>query len=152
LIATLIGYAEERRTGVRVTEGSPIVVNFELRSEMYRLEKLVVTGVIDPVEGRNLPFVVGKLSGEEITLVPPTHSPLSILQGRIAGIQITHPSGEPGTGVSIQLRSPTGMFGQTSPLFVVDDVILGTDEMLDIESMDIESIEVIKGAAAASLY
>lgn len=152
LIANLVGYAEEQRTGVRVAGASAVTVNFDLRSEIFRLEELVVTGVIDPVEGRNLPFVVGKISGEEITMVPPTHSPLSILQGRIAGIQVTHPSGEPGTGVSIQLRSPTGMFGQSSPLFVVDDVILGTDEMLDIESMDIESIEVIKGAAAASLY
>jgi TonB-linked SusC/RagA family outer membrane protein len=52
----------------------------------------------------------------------------------------------------MMLRTPTSILGTGAPLIVIDGVILGDDSTVDIESMDIESMEVIKGAAAASLY
>ncbi|HST62559.1 MAG TPA: TonB-dependent receptor plug domain-containing protein, partial [Longimicrobium sp.] len=65
------------------------------------------------------------------------------------------PAGQAGSGTSIILRSPTSINKSNSPLIVVDGVILSQSfdgSTADLESMDIESVEVLKGAAGASLY
>lgn len=149
-----IGYVDERRAGVRVAGDSVTTVDFELRSDAIRLSELVVTGLSNPVEGRQLPFVVNKLGGEELEAVPSPHSAIAALQGRVPGLMITNSDGRPGSEIRIELRTPTTIFGSESPLFVVDGVILGTgvEAAQDIESLDIESIEVVKGAAGAALY
>ena len=73
----------------------------------------------------------------------------------MAGAQIVRASGAPGSGVFIQLRTPVSQFRANTPLFVVDGVFLNSTQAVttqDIEALDIETIEVIKGAAAAALY
>jgi TonB-linked SusC/RagA family outer membrane protein len=149
--ARMLGYAEARRPGIRISTDETAVVNFELQTEALRLQELVAVGVVDPIEGARVPFVVAKLSGENITAVPTTQSALAGIQGKVAGVSIIRPSGQPGTGVYIEMRTPTTILGASSPLYVVDGVILGSGTQ-DIESLDIESIEIIKGAAGASLY
>src|SRR4029078_2128533 len=65
------------------------------------------------------------------------------------------PSGQPGSGTSVMLRTPTSINKSNAPLMVVSGVIQSAacgGATADLESMDIESIEVVKGAAAASLY
>ena len=64
------------------------------------------------------------------------------------------PPAQPGDGISIQLRTPTSINKSNSPLIVVDGVILSnvTASSADLNSLDIESVEVVKGAAGASLY
>lgn len=149
VVARSLGYStgEER---VTIAPGT-ITANFVLQQTALSLDEVVVTGVIDPVAGKKLPFTVGKVSAENVSTVPATGAALSSLQGKVAGVNITRPSGKPGTEVSVQLRTPTSVFTGNEPLFVVDGVILGAGT-IDIEALDIESIEVIKGAAAASLY
>ena len=61
------------------------------------------------------------------------------------------PPAQPGDGVSIQLRTPTSINKSNSPLIVVDGVIL-SESSADLNSLDVESVEVVKGAAGASLY
>ena len=151
---TFLGRAEASRTNVLVQEGATTEVNIQMREQALRLEGVVATGVVDPIEGVKIPFSVGRLGREEMP-VPTTHSALAALQGKIAGVSVSRSSGQPGTGVSILLRSPTSIVRNNSPLYVVDGVILGTSfsgTTLDLESVDIESIEVVKGAAAAALY
>jgi TonB-linked SusC/RagA family outer membrane protein len=152
--ATFIGRAAASRTNVRVTAGGTVEVDFQLREQALRLEGVVVTGVVDPIEGVKIPFSVGRLSSSDMP-VPTTHSALAALQGKVAGVTVSRTSGQPGTGVSILLRTPTSIVRNNSPLYVVDGVILGTSfggTTLDLESVDIENIEVVKGAAAAALY
>ena len=63
--------------------------------------------------------------------------------------------GQPGSGSSVMLRSPTAITKSNSPLYVVDGVVLGSTfsgTTVDLDALDIESVEVVKGAAAASLY
>lgn len=151
VVATMLGYGEERRMGVRVSAGAMTSENLELKTEVLRLQELVATGVVDPIEGARLPFVVSKLAGENITAVPSTGSALAAIQGKVAGVNITRSSGQPGSGVFLEMRTPTTILGAASPLYVVDGVILGAGTV-DIETLDIESIEIIKGAAGASLY
>ena len=78
------------------------------------------------------------------------------LQGLVSGVQMNRQSGQPGEEPTIMLRTPTSLRASGAPLIVVDGVILGgilaDANTSSIDGMDIESIEVIRGAAAASLY
>jgi TonB-linked SusC/RagA family outer membrane protein len=150
VVGQMIGRAAERREGVRVQADASVMVNLQLRAQALSIEEVVVTGTVDPVAGVKLPFTVGRISTEQMP-VPQVTSPVAALQGRVAGVNVVRGSGQPGEGVSITLRTRTGSVINTSPLIVVDGVILGANSV-DIESLDIESIEVVKGAAAASLY
>ncbi len=150
LTATLIGYGEVRRDGIRVAAGTAATVNFQMTSQALTLDELVVTGVTDPTSLSRVPFTVGKINEDKL-VVPASGSPISSLQGKMAGVHVVRGNGQPGEGVTVQLRSPTSIQRSTSPLIVVDGVILGNSSV-DIESLDVESIEVLKGAAAAGLY
>jgi TonB-linked SusC/RagA family outer membrane protein len=151
---TFLGFTEGRATDVRVAAGATATVTIQLEEAVLSLQEIVVTGVTDPTAGVKLPYSVSRVGAEQLQ-VPNTGSALGALQGKVAGAQIVRPSGQPGTGVNILLRSPTGFEMNNSPLIVVDGVVISRDlnnTTVDIESLDIESIEVIKGAAAASLY
>ncbi len=152
--AQRLGFATRSQTNIRVAAGEQTVVNFTLSTQVLALEELVVTGSVDPIEGVKVPFTVGRISTENMA-VPTTNSALASLSGKVAGVQVIRGSGAPGSGVSILLRTPTSATRSTSPMYVVDGVILSSYISVtssDLESMDIESVEVVKGAAAASLY
>ena len=148
-----------RRLGYRpvsvtltVGAGAAATANFQLNAVGLTLDAVVTTGVVDPTEGKRVPFTVGRVDAENAP-VPATNA-LETIQGKIAGVTVV-PSGQPGSGTNILLRSPTSISKSISPLIVVDGVILSNSfgaSSADLESMDIESVEVVKGAAAASLY
>lgn len=152
---TYIGYSDLRRQSVSVTAGTTTTLELEMEESVLTLDQLVVTGVTEATSGVRAPFTIGRVSAENIKTVPTTASAIASIQGKVAGASIVRGSGLPGTGVSVLLRTPTSIQGSSSPMFVVDGVILnsGIDgTTVDLESLDIESIEVVKGAAAASLY
>src|SRR5690625_4255805 len=146
-----IGYASSTERNVEVASGASVVLNFELRMRALRLDDIVVTGVVDPIEGVKVPFSVGSLSRSEMP-VPNTHSALAALQGKVAGVNVIRNSGRPGTGVTIQLRTPTSITHSNTPLYVVDGVILGEvgSNTIDVESLDGEGVEVTTRARAAT--
>ncbi|MEK9501064.1 SusC/RagA family TonB-linked outer membrane protein [Gaopeijia maritima] len=151
--AQIIGFATQNQTNVRVAAGETTTVDFSMPTQVLAIEELVVTGTVDPTEGVKLPFTVGRISSENMA-IPTTNSALASLSGKVAGVNVVAGSGQPGTGVSILLRTPTSATRSNSPMYIVDGVVLsgiGTTSS-DLESMDIESVEVVKGAAAASLY
>jgi TonB-dependent SusC/RagA subfamily outer membrane receptor len=150
IVAQSIGYQQVRRPGVQVTPGATATVNLELPTNVLALQEIVVTGLVDPVEGARSPITVAQVTREQMP-VPVAGSAASAIQGKVAGASMTRTTGLPGSEVQINLRTPTSARGSNQPLMVVDGVILGSSTV-DIESMDIESVEVIKGAAAASLY
>ncbi len=133
-------------------DGGTVQVDFLLSVTALALDELVVTGVMDPTSARRIPFTVSRV-GEAQLRVPPAN-PLSSIQGKVAGASIVS-SAQPGSGVNIVLRSPTSISKSNAPLIVVDGVILASTfgrSSADLDALDIESIEVVKGAAAASLY
>jgi TonB-linked SusC/RagA family outer membrane protein len=147
-----LGYAPVRRTGVIVTAGQTATVDFRIGVAPLRLQETVVTGVVDPTSGTKVPFTVGRVTREDAP-VPPLNA-IAGVQGKVAGVTMVPPN-QPGAGVSIFLRSPSSINKTNTPLFVVDGVILsdiGSLTTADLNSLDIESIEVVKGAAGASLY
>jgi TonB-linked SusC/RagA family outer membrane protein len=147
-----LGYRPRTVTGVVVTDGGTATADFPLSANALILQAVVTTGVVDPTSGTRVPFTVGKVDAGDLP-VPATNA-VEAIQGKIAGVTIV-PSGQPGSGTSIMLRTPTSINKSNTPLMVVDGVIQSQAfgaASADLESMDIESIEVVKGAAAASLY
>jgi TonB-linked SusC/RagA family outer membrane protein len=152
LEARRLGFRPRSLTGVRVTEGAAGTVDVRLAAAALSLEAIVTTGVVDPTAGTSVPFTVGRIDAENAPV--PASNAVETIQGKVAGVTVV-PSGQPGSGTNILLRSPTSISKSTSPLIVVDGVIQTqsfTGSTADLESMDIESMEVVKGAAAASLY
>jgi TonB-linked SusC/RagA family outer membrane protein len=148
VIVELIGFAPGREEGVTVAPGGTATVNFQLRTQVLSLSELVVTGVTEATSRATIPFTVARV-GREAMPVPPTNA-VAALEGKVAGARVI-PGSQPGSGVSIMLRTPTSINRETAPLLVVDGVILGASSA-DLSTLDIESIEVVKGAAAASIY
>jgi len=162
LVVQRLGFQEFQQTGVTVLADQATAVNLTVRPAVLALQGIVATGLVDPVEGVRSPISVGRVD-REMMPIPVAGSPVQNLQGRLAGVTIARSSGQPGEGVNIQLRSQTSLTSagrSTQPLIVVDGVILSSgasdgqaaDLMTALESIDIESIEIVRGAAAASLY
>ncbi|HSH44478.1 MAG TPA: carboxypeptidase regulatory-like domain-containing protein, partial [Longimicrobiales bacterium] len=147
----LIGYGTETST-VQVTEGAVASVEFIMSAEAIGLGSVVVTGVSGATIQAKVPFEVGQVQAEDLPV--PAVSAGSAIQGKVAGAQVVQGSGRPGSSPSILLRGATSINASgrdQEPLYIVDGVIVGSG-LTDINSMDIQSIEVVKGAAAASMY
>jgi TonB-linked SusC/RagA family outer membrane protein len=144
---------------VSLTAGSQ-TVSFSLTEDVNRLETVVTTGVTGATAQRNVPFSVTHLDSSDMKV--PGMNPLSQLSGKVPGANIVSASGRPGAAPAVLLRGPTAITGAgrgQSPLFIIDGVLLanqggntGGGGIPDINPQDIESVEVLKGAAAASLY
>jgi len=146
-----LGYTTGRQD-VTVPAGETVAVNFALRTGVVDVEEIVVTGVAGETPRAKLPVSVDRLTAAAMPV--PAVSAGSAIQGKIAGATVVQGSGRPGSAPSILLRGPTSINAtgrDQEPLYIVDGVILGAS-MVDVDGLDIESIEVIKGAAAASLY
>jgi TonB-linked SusC/RagA family outer membrane protein len=148
-----IGYATANRENVSVPDGGTVTVNFTLGVVPFTLDELVATGVVDPTSARRVPFSVSRLD-QELLEVPAANDPVAAIQGKVAGASVVSPP-QPGSGIDIVLRTPTSISKTNAPLIVVDGVILAstfTRSTADLDGLDIESVEIIKGAAASSLY
>jgi TonB-linked SusC/RagA family outer membrane protein len=149
LVASIIGFAEGRAANFQVEPGAEMTRDFALASRSLRLQEVVVTGVSDPTEGVRTPFSVGRVSRDNLP-VPPANA-VSAIQGRIAGARVRQTSGQPGQGASVRLRSRTSIRSGSAPLIVIDGIVQASST-IDIDSRDIEDIEVVRGAAGASVY
>ncbi len=128
-------------------------INFALKQDLNRLSEVVVTGSIEGTERSKVPFSVGRLTAEDIPV--PALNPITALQGKVAGMRIAGVSGQPGSSPEIMMRGPTSINAtgrSQSPLIIVDGAIQRVGSLNDVGGLDIESVEVVKGAAGASLY
>lgn len=177
LLVRAIGYARLEVT----VPASQSTIDVKLADDLFKLDELVVTGQATGIERRNATTSTAVVSGDDIRQVPaPTLD--RALAGRIAGANIQSNSGAPGGGMQIQIRGSNTVIGGSDPLFVVDGVIYsngtlpsglstvttskssneagdngplqddGVNRLADINPNDIASIEILKGAAASSIY
>ncbi|HEY2806428.1 MAG TPA: SusC/RagA family TonB-linked outer membrane protein [Gemmatimonadales bacterium] len=126
--------------------------DFSLVADVNRLDEIVVTGVMEGTEKAKVPFAVSSVDMADVP-VPPV-DPLRMLAGRVPGANVTSASGRPGSAPAVILRGPTSINAagrDQGPLYIVDGIIVNGG-LPDINPSDIENIEVVKGAAAASLY
>jgi TonB-linked SusC/RagA family outer membrane protein len=149
--AELIGYTSITTT-VTVVGGETVSADFNLRQTVVNIEEIIVTGVAGQTTRAKLPFSVERLTSSMVPV--PASNAGNLLVGKAAGVQVTGSTGRPGSAPSILLRAPTSINAagrDQEPLYIVDGVILSSS-IADIDAMDIESIEIVKGAAAASMY
>lgn len=145
-----IGFVPESRQ-VSLTAGNQSF-NFSLKKDVTQLSDVVVTGVTAATEAVKLPFTVTQINESQMPVAG--SNPLSQLQGKVPGAMIVSATGRPGTSPSIVLRGPVSLNAtgrSQSPLYLLDGVPL-QGALPDINPNDIENVEVVKGAAAASLY
>src|SRR5437899_5477562 len=127
------------------------------------LDAVVVTGVAEATEVKKLTFAVGHVDAWQLQQAPAVTA-LGSLEGKVAGARWTNSGGAPGGEPTIRLRSATALTSHSScssqpcpateapgPLIIVDGTIT-RHGLADINSEDIERVEVVKGAAASSLY
>lgn len=125
--------------------------DFSLKADPFRLNEVVVTGVTEATSTKMLSFSVAKVSSDQIENVPAV-SPIAALAGKVSGARIELGTGNPGAAPTIRLRGSTNLgLGTSAPLIIVDGV-LTKESLADFDANDIETIEVLKGAAAASFY
>ena len=168
LLITYVGYA-----GKKVKAAAGMVVHLSA-GQSTEMGGVVVTALGIKKERKALGYSVTELSSTELMKNKNTNI-VNSLDGKVPGVNVTQFSGSPGAGASITIRGGTSTSDsrQNQPLFVVDGVIYdnstsvvgntGTDglsrdnttysnRIMDINPEDIESLSVLKGAAAAALY
>jgi TonB-linked SusC/RagA family outer membrane protein len=164
LTARLIGYtALVRQVVVRSGVNSE---NFTLVTNALRLNEVVVTGAGTATTKEKLGNVINTVDSSLITRSNESNV-VSALAGKAPNVEVHTQSGEPGSSASIRIRGYTTVGGTSQPLFVVDgtpidnststttDATAGTvtaNRASDINPNDIESVEILKGSAAAAIY
>jgi len=121
-----------------------------LEPENNVLDEVIIAGVAAGTSRKKMSVSVARLNEDDLNKVPQT-SVSSALQGKIAGVTSTSLSGSPGSSDAIVLRGATNITGSNSPLIIVDGVIM-QGSLADINVDDVANMEVVKGAAASSLY
>ena len=114
------------------------------------LKEIVLTGVAGKTDLRKVSFSVGKVNETTLQQVPGV-DPVSSLRGKVAGVRVIQGTGLPGVAPSIRIRGSSSLLGIQDPLIILDGTILD-GQLADINSDDIENMEILKGSAAASLY
>ena len=148
LVVRFIGY-KPKRLPLTLVAGR-VEKDYVLERDILNLDQVVVTGVNEATSQKKTAFAVAVVDNTAIKEVPAI-SPVGSLAGRVAGASVATVSGSPGSEPAIRLRAATSLTGSGSPLIIVDGTITRLG-LADINSQDIDRVEVIKGAAASSLY
>lgn len=158
---------------VQVAAGEDTRVTFAIRQSATNLEQVVVTGTPGATERRAVGNAITQLDAATITTRASTVNLTEVLQGKSPGVTVLQGSGTAGTANDIRIRGGGSLTGNVRPIIFIDGVRFSTGDLgsftpsgagltsfsgqttnaLDaINPQDIESIEIIKGPAAATLY
>lgn len=156
LIFSYLGYAEQE---VKITSSNNL--NVKLVTSLNELSEVVISGYGIKQNKRDLTGANAIVSGKDIANIP-VQSFDNALSGRAAGVQVTSSSGIPGANVTVNIRGISSITAGNDPLYIVDgvEVISGdksrafptSNALAGINPNDIESINIMKDAAAASIY
>jgi TonB-linked SusC/RagA family outer membrane protein len=166
--ATRIGYAAADRA-VTVAAGQTATVTLGLRSSAVLLQDVVVIGYGEQ-ERRDVTGAVASVNTDALEDAP-VQSIDQMLQGTVAGVQVTQASSAPGGGISIRIRGSSSISGSSEPLYVIDGFPIENDPeaaspgsggrvtatvpsnpLAALNPNDIESIQVLKDASATAIY
>ena len=143
LVFSYIGYVTQE-----VSVGSRNTVDVVLVDDAQALDEVVVVGY-GVVKKRDLVGSIASVKSQDITAVP-TSNVLESMQGKIAGLDMTRSSGQPGSAFNFTIRGNRSLTASNAPLILVDGIAYGTD--IDINPNDVESIEVLKDASTTAIY
>ncbi|MEO7988246.1 MAG: TonB-dependent receptor [Chryseolinea sp.] len=163
LVFSFVGY-----TAQEVPVGAQTTFNVVLVSDVTALSEVIVIGYGN-VEAKDATGALVALKSENFNQGV-IASPEQLMQGKIAGVQITTTSGEPGAAANIRIRGTSSVLGGTQPLYVIDGVPLSNDDTQStgmvggvgqsaarnplnfMNPNDIENITVLKDASATAIY
>ena len=162
LRVVMIGY----RPFTQVTSTGTLDLRLRVTESAIELDQIVVTGTPGGTRQRAIGNVVARVDAAEITEVAPIITMQDLLTSREAGVAFQRSSGNVGTGAGIRVRGFSSLGVGNQPLIYVDGIRVDNNstagpnlrdgaqvsKLDDINPNDIESIEIIKGPAAATLY
>lgn len=158
----LIGFAVADSV-VSVVAGQTASVNFALTQEALQLDGVVVTGTAGRQERRAQGATISNVNVAQITEVASVQSVTEVLQGRIPGVSVSQGSGVTGSAQQIRIRGASSISLSNEPLIYVDGIRIDTrstaltagavvNPLNFLNPDEIESVEIVKGPAAATLY
>lgn len=163
ITVSLLGY-EGIESTIELTPGS-IRQDFTVRERAISLDRIVVTGTAGNLEARAQSASVASVNAAQVNEVAPVTTTADLLQSRVAGVSVQAASGTSGTAQTIRIRGASSISLSNEPLVFIDGVRADSrstqefgvggqsgSRLNDIPPEDIESIEVVKGPAAATLY
>jgi TonB-linked SusC/RagA family outer membrane protein len=146
LVFSYIGYQTQS-----VTVGNQSRIKIILQDDTALLSEVVVVGY-GVTKKSDLTSAVGQIDAKQLEDLP-TSRVDQMLQGRAAGVMVTSNNGALGARSSIRIRGGNSVNADNEPLYVIDGFIVGTDFNLNnLNTNDIESIDVLKDATAISIY
>lgn len=156
LVFSSIGYTTEE-----VDINGRNTINLTLMPDIQSLSEVVVVGY-GTQQKKDVTGSITSVKLEEVKNMA-VASPDALLQGKAAGVQVVQNSGTPGGEVFVRVRGTASLLGETRPLFVIDGVPMNNSTavaaggqrnstLADINPNDIESMEILKDAAATAIY
>ena len=152
LVFSYLGYLTQELALAGRTE-----IAVSLQADGLQLEQVVIVGYGSTAQ-KDLTGSAKSIQSDDFNKGI-INSPEQLLQGRIAGINVTSTSGEPGRAQTITVRGPGGVRTGSTPLFVLDGLALdnsstggATNPLTFLNPQDIESIDVLKDASATAIY
>ncbi|MGH7520906.1 MAG: SusC/RagA family TonB-linked outer membrane protein [Gemmatimonadales bacterium] len=163
LTARLIGFRAQSFP-VTLSSGASLTQNFQLAADPLRLEEIVVTGAGTEQAREKLGTAISTVDAATIQRANETNV-VQALAGKVPNVLTNQGSGDAGASTAIQIRGPK-TFGTSQPVIFVDGVPISNNtrgqavlsgapspnRAADINPDDIESVEILKGAAATSIY
>ena len=144
--ATSLGYGAQS-VAVAVTAGAQATADFKLAVVAARLEQVVVTGYGEQKRSE-ITSAVSNVTADQF-VQGPARDAGSIIAGKVPGLAITTPSGDPRSGTQISLRGVTTIQGSTNPLVLIDGI---PGDLSTVSAPDIDAISVLKDGSAAAIY
>jgi TonB-linked SusC/RagA family outer membrane protein len=142
LILSYIGYVSQE-----VTVGSQSTFSIELASDQKQLSEVVVIGYGTQKKG-DITSSVASIKREDF-IKGTVRDAAQLVQGKVAGLRITTPSGSPTSNTQINLRGINSINGNSDPLILIDGIPGGLNT---VAPEDIESVDVLKDGSAAAIY
>ena len=158
----MLGFAASQKS-VTTTDGQSVTVDFALSQQVRSLDEVVVTGTVGQTRRKEVGNSIASVSAATLK-TEPIQSAQDVLQGQVPGAIILQNEGVAGAGGTIRIRGMNSVTQGNRPLIYVDGVRMYSDAypttaqgqsaspLNDIDPNDIERVEVIKGAAATTLY
>jgi len=160
-----VGYAP-KELSLTVRDGQTLRVDFALMPRSLQLDQVVITGTGGVVQKRAVGNVVESISAKDVLEVAPARTVDQLVGARTPGVIVLPSSGQVGTGAQLRVRGASSLSLSNDPIVYIDGVRMNSDaaqgpvqrggggasRINDINPEDIESIEIIKGPAAATLY
>lgn len=145
LVFSYVGYLEES-----IAVGNQTSIDLTMVENIEALEEIVVVGY-GSMERTNVTGAISTVDAKELEKAPVPNF-VEAMRGQVPGVRITRTDGKPGEGVNFLIRGENSLNNSNDPLIVIDGVPSSGGNLAELNPADIESVNILKDAGAASIY